>query len=141
MGIGAIGQYGGLYGNYRAQDIKTVDIETVRRQDEEKLLKENGQIPDAAGTKERQEQQMPPESPKQAGKITDLEDISLTFRKNDDFGYIGQDASLQSLDVQKAMSDMKKDQVLEQYQYFIGSAQDIISSGGMSTEDGSVILK
>ena len=50
-----------------------------------------------------------------------LEDISITFRKQDDFGYIGRDSDIHSLDVEKAISDMRKDQILQQYQYFVGS--------------------
>ena len=50
-----------------------------------------------------------------------LEDISITFHKQDDFGYIGRDSDIHSLDVEKAISDMRKDQILQQYQYFVGS--------------------
>lgn len=50
-----------------------------------------------------------------------LEDISITFHKQDDFGYIGRDSDIRSLDVEKAISDMRKDQILQQYQYFVGS--------------------
>ncbi len=134
MRIGAFDGFAGLYGNYRAQDIKTVDVETVRRQDAARLSEENERSSHTAGDEERQ---TPVHNPKQAGKIADLQDISLTFNKSDDFSYIGQDAALQSLDVEKAISDMKKDQVLEQYNYFVGNEQNRILSG----EDGNVILK
>lgn len=50
-----------------------------------------------------------------------LDDISITFHKQDDFGYIGRDSDIHSLDVEKALSDMRKDQILQQYQYFVGS--------------------
>lgn len=50
-----------------------------------------------------------------------LEDISITFHKQDDFGYIGRDSDIHSLDVEKAISDMRKDQILQQYQYFVGN--------------------
>ena len=36
----------------------------------------------------------------------------------------------------KAISDMKKDSVLQEYQYFVGSSQSFMSSA-----DGTVILK
>lgn len=35
----------------------------------------------------------------------------------------GADSELMSLDVEKAISDMKRDQVLQQYQFFIGESQ------------------
>lgn len=53
-----------------------------------------------------------------------LEDISLTFNKQEEFDYIGRDSDIRSLDVEKAISDMKKDQILQQYQYFVGSARN-----------------
>ena len=42
-----------------------------------------------------------------------LEDISITFHKQDDFGYIGRNSDIHSLDVEKAISDMRKDQILQ----------------------------
>ena len=66
-----------------------------------------------------------------------LEDISITFNKQEGFGYIGQDKDIQTLDVQKAISDMKKDQVLQQYQYFVGSARNLMAQSA----DGTVITK
>ena len=68
--------------------------------------------------------------------ITDLEDISLTFQKDDNFDQIGSESGLANLDVQKAISDMRRDQVLQEYQYFVGSSQGLFSS-----EDGLVIPK
>lgn len=52
-----------------------------------------------------------------------LSDISLSFHKEDDYSYIGSEKDLAQLDVQKAISDMKKDSILQNYQYFVGSAQ------------------
>lgn len=49
-----------------------------------------------------------------------LEDVSLTFNKTDSFDYIGKDKDVADLDVQKAISDMQKDRIFQQYQYFVG---------------------
>lgn len=35
----------------------------------------------------------------------------------------GMDSDLSKLDIEKALSDMKKDQVLQQYQFFVGEKQ------------------
>ena len=51
---------------------------------------------------------------------TDIKDISLTFHLEESFGYIGKDKDVAALDVQKAISDMQKDHILQQYQYFVG---------------------
>ncbi len=66
-----------------------------------------------------------------------LEDISLTFNKQEQFGYVGQDSDIRALDMERAISDMKKDQVLQQYQYFVGSAKNLIADSA----DGMVFAK
>ena len=73
-----------------------------------------------------------------ADRIANLEDISLSFNKEDYFGYIGKDSDIYKLDVEKALSDMKRDSVLEEYQYFVGSSQTF---AGQQSADGIVIPK
>ena len=147
MGIGQIGNYGGLYGNYKAQNIKTVDMETVREQDARRLAEEEAGYGIAPVGQEPKEQSKVQSSGMQEfgngtsensqSRIANLQDISLTFNQSDDFGYIGHDASLAGLDMEKAISDMKKDQGLEQYNYFVGSTQNMITG----SQDGTVIRK
>lgn len=74
-----------------------------------------------------------------ASRMADLDNVSLKFNKDDSFGYIGMDSSLDNLDMQKAISDMQKDQVLQSYQYFVGSADSLF--GEQSSADGIVIMK
>lgn len=66
-----------------------------------------------------------------------LEDISITFNKQEKFDYIGQDSDIRSLDMERAISDMKKDQVLQQYQFFVGSAKNLLADNA----DGMVFAK
>lgn len=66
-----------------------------------------------------------------------LEDISIIFNKQDNFEYLGQDSDIHSLDMERAISDMKKDQVLQQYQYFVGSARNLLADN----TDGVVFAK
>ncbi len=65
-----------------------------------------------------------------------LENISLSLKSNSDFEMKGRDSSLSALDMEKAVSDMQKDQALLQYQYFVGNS-NIISDD----EDGAVLQK
>ena len=74
-----------------------------------------------------------------AGRMSDLANVSLTFNREDDFGYIGKDSDPEALDMQKAISDMRKDQVLQSYQYFVGSAGNLFD--GQPSLDGMVIMK
>ena len=69
-------------------------------------------------------------------KTADPESVSLTFNKESSFDYIGQDAPLRSLDMDKAISDMKKDSILQEYSYFVGNSSSLFGS-----EDGVVIAK
>lgn len=72
----------------------------------------------------------------QRSRVANLEDVSLTFNKEDSFDYIGSESSVKSLDMQKAISDMKKDGILQEYQYFVGDSKSLYSD-----EDGIVIPK
>ena len=64
-----------------------------------------------------------------------LEDISLCLNEPKGFEMKGRESDLEALDMEKAVSDMQKDQALMQYQYFVGD-QSI-----MGSEDGIVIPK
>jgi len=64
-----------------------------------------------------------------------LEDISLSLNEPKGFEMKGRESDLEALDMEKAVSDMQKDQALMQYQYFVGD-QSI-----MGSEDGIVIPK
>ena len=44
------------------------------------------------------------------------------YRAGEVYDLKGVDADLAKLDVEKAVSDMEKDQILHQYQYFVGDA-------------------
>ena len=65
-----------------------------------------------------------------------LENISLSFKSNSEFEMKGRDSSLKALDIEKAVSDMQKDQSLLQYQYFVGDSNII-----RNDEDGVVFQK
>ena len=128
-----------LYNNYRVQQTQTTYIDRPERIDsqtpEVDLNKQNNlntqsdNLTSAAETAQED----------RVGRIADLEQVSLTFNKEDSFDYIGMDSNPENLDMQKAISDMQKDQILQSYQYFVGSAGNLYD--GMSAEDGMVVLK
>ena len=64
-----------------------------------------------------------------------LEDISLSLNEPSSFSMKGKDSDISSLDMEKAVSDMQKDQALMQYQYFVGDTSLV------NNEDGIVIAK
>lgn len=64
-----------------------------------------------------------------------LEDISLSLNEPSGFEMKGRESDILSLDMEKAVSDMQKDQALMQYQYFVGD------NSLLGSEDGIVIAK
>lgn len=127
MSIGNIGGYGNFSYGYAASRIPSVSVEEVQKQD---LQKQTENVSVSAPAREEST------SPAQPRKDADLEDISITFNKQDSFDYIGKDSDIRNLDMQKAISDMQKDQVLQQYNFFVGSAREL-----MNDTDGTVIAK
>ena len=54
---------------------------------------------------------------------TGVMDYANRYQPDVTYDLKGADSELMSLDVEKAISDMKRDQVLQQYQFFIGESQ------------------
>lgn len=54
---------------------------------------------------------------------TGVMDYASRYQPDVTYDLKGADSELMSLDVEKAISDMKKDQVLQQYQFFVGESQ------------------
>lgn len=134
MRIGFNTDYYNTYNDYTSR-IKQVDVEEVRRQEEEKKAGE--QLVSSGASEQTDSAQQ--EVVRRPVEPVELEDISVKFNRNDTYDYIGKDSSPESLDVQKAVSDMQKDSILSQYQFFVGAEvqPDTIFQNG----DGTVIRK
>lgn len=65
-----------------------------------------------------------------------IENISLSLKSSSDFAMKGRNSSLSDLDMEKAVSDMQRDQSLMQYQYFVGNSNVI-----RQDDDGVVLQK
>lgn len=126
--IGAIGDYSSFLQNYSVPTIPRVKVDEILQPERVAEAVETSVVSDI-----REEASYTAPERKDAP----LEDISLTFNKQESFGYIGRDSDIQSLDVQKAVSDMRKDSVLQQYQYFVGSARNLMARSA----DGAVVAK
>ncbi len=106
---------GSNYIYHSVRDIPRVSQEEVRRQDESR------QSEMGLAVAERPLQLSESTSPK-APKIGDLHEAAMTFSAERDFTVIGRDSDLYKLDMEKAISDMKKDGILQEYQYFVRGA-------------------
>ncbi len=131
MAINGLLDFGGLYNNYRPVQIPQVDVNAVKEQDELKANKTAAEAVSAPAAE--------PEVIDNRSRIANLDDISLNFNAGDDFSYIGTESDVQALDMDKLISDMRKDKILEDYQYFVGSSQNTTPQA--ASEDGLVFLK
>ncbi len=126
MGIQIWSGYNQMQSFYKVNEIPVVSSEEIKKQQSQA-----SQPPVPAAVREQV-----PAAEDSRSKNADLENISLTFNKEDSFEYLGSESGLASLDMQKAISDMKKDSILQEYQYFVGSSQNLLS-----TQDGIVLQK
>ena len=69
-------------------------------------------------------------------QTTGFEESTLGLKAIGEFDFVGKNSDIRGLNMEKAVSDMQKDQMLEQYQYFIGDSSTV-----ENTEDGIVIQK
>lgn len=133
MAINLYSDYGGFYNNYKVVDIPKVDLEAVSKQEEVKKIENSASMAVEVPVINK------PEVPDNRSKMADLDNISLNFNAGDDYSYIGSDFEIEKLDIQKAISDMKKDKILEDYQFFVGDNEGMTNT--FEDEDGSVFLK
>ena len=129
MAINGLLDYGGLYSNYRPVQIPMVGVAEVAKQDEQALKASENVV--AAPVLET------PVNDNRS-RMADLDNISLNFNTGDDYSYIGSESDMATLDMEKLISDMKKDKVLEDYQYFVGSTN---TQNTFADNDGAVFLK
>jgi len=69
-------------------------------------------------------------------RFANLDEVSVSFNKQENYSFIGKDRDTSLLDMQKAVSDMRQDTILQDYRYFVGNSSNIFQS-----EDGIVVAK
>ena len=132
MTIGGFSDISFLYRPYDAYRIPTVDTQKSETLGQNITSKQQAVVPEAPVAK-AEEATVPVDR-----KNTALEDVSLTFLKDDTYDMIGSESDLNKLDMQKAISDMQKDKILQDYNYFVGSS--VMQQRNIS-EDGVVVAK
>ena len=132
MTIGGYSDISFLYRPYDAYRIPTADTQKSETLGQDITSKQQAVVPEAPVAK-AEEATVPVER-----KNTALEDVSLTFLKDDTYDMIGSESDLNKLDMQKAISDMQKDKILQDYNSFVGSS--VMQQRNIS-EDGVVVAK
>lgn len=74
---------------------------------------------------------------KRARQTFTVNDFDAQYRPENPFGENG--SRIRTADVEKAVSDMRRDEVLQQYQYFVGTPADPSQNiGGQDQTAGSI---
>lgn len=133
MAIDALSNYGGLLNSYANRNIRTVDEATVQQQDS--ITKQEERLYNSiAGLAENYAK---PYQVDIRSRMADLEDVSLSMQTENDLDFLGRNSDLSMLDMNQAISDMKKDSILQDYQYFVGSNDNVVAND----ENGLVLRK
>ncbi|NLL79700.1 MAG: hypothetical protein GX234_07920 [Clostridiales bacterium] len=143
MSVGIFGRIGGHYDQYsygnRISDAETFvskpqNVQGTLQQDRKQTEESTG-LYNSTTTADIERQR--------TSECFTLENFSLSMNPQKDAELIGVESDIYSLDVQKAISDMKKDQILEEYQYFVGSMREnaVEQNAVTATEDGMVLRK
>ena len=73
---------------------------------------------------------------------SDPKGFAFDFENRNRFNLVAATNSMEDVDIKKAVSDMEKDPVLDQYKFFIGTTQKMQKVPNLGTDaDGTVTLK
>ena len=95
-----------------------------------------------AGSQEAGSQNQTDKEINKAPVHSDPKEFAFDFENRNRFNLVAATSSMEDVDIKKAVSDMEKDQVLDQYKFFIGTAQKMQKMPNLGTDaDGTVTLK
>lgn len=73
---------------------------------------------------------------------SDPKEFTFDFTSRSRFNLVAATSSMEDVDIKKAVSDMEKDSVLNQYKFFVGTAPQMQKVPNLGTDaDGTVRLK
>ncbi len=104
MSVSGIRPYEGFYQYNSIKKDEIPDLQTAGVEDVQAASAE----PEAAGLAA------------DAGQNFDSYDYAQRYQQDEAFALKGIDSDINGLDVEKAVSDLDKDKILQQYQYFVG---------------------
>ena len=111
MNVSGIRPYEGFY---QYNSIKLNELRNQQIAASAKAAEQANGVEDTAQKKEEQEGLTP------VNQTFDSYDFAQQYRPDETYELKGIDSDIESLDAKKAVSDLEKDQVLQQYQYFVG---------------------
>ena len=111
------------------------DLSSIRLRDTLSEVKPAKEAEKAASTVEAGKVSLEEQVAASPSKLIGLEDISISFNKNDDFDLIGTTSDITNLNIEKAVSLSKRDDILNSYR--TSETQVPVYAG----EEGTVIAK
>ena len=136
MQINNVVDYSNFMQHYGSYNISPADNKTPVSSDdvsENQIQKTQENTSPAVSDTSSQPQQI-------SRKDASLEDIQTSLGNNSENSYSGFTGnSIITQDMKKAISDMQKDQVLQEYQYFVGGSRTGGSRVMTQDEDGMVV--
>ena len=133
MGVGRINIHsfydnyaiGGKQNNNNLQNTENVQIEQT-----------------GAGSQESGNHNQTDKEINKAPAHSDPKGFAFDFENRNRFNLVAATNSMEDVDIKKAVSDMEKDPVLDQYKFFIGTTQKMQKVPNLGTDaDGTVTLK
>ncbi len=128
MNISGIRPYSGFY-NYN--EISKTELANTQPQEEQLAVSASAASPESASPESAsiESASMGQETDALARQTFGAYDYANQYNPETTYELKGEESDILSLDVQKAISDMQKDQVLQQYQFFVGDTQTAAASG------------
>lgn len=123
MNISGINSY---YGFYDYNSIKTSEAENIAATPVETQVTGQEQLPQETKAEEIRNQSFT------------AADFAKEYRPDAEYGLQGADSDIYKLDVTQAISDMRKDKVLQQYQFFVGESRAQESVRTVATNEQAV---
>lgn len=125
MNVSGIRPYSGFY------QYNSIKLNELRNQKLEKTQQPDGmQNPDAEDAEAKRRQQEQEIAKAAVNQTFDSYDFAQQYKPDELFDLKGIDSDINRLDMEKAVNDLEKDQVLKQYQYFVGPSSTQSLEGG-----------
>ena len=128
MNVSGIRPYEGFY---QYNSIKLNELRNQQIAASAKAAEQANGVEDTAQKKEEQEVLAP------VNQNFDSYDFAQQYRPDETYELKGIDSDIESLDAKKAVSDLEKDQVLQQYQYFVGDKVQVKAKENAQTNVGA----
>lgn len=132
MGVGRINIHS-FYDNYTIGSKHNNNLQNT----EDVQIEQTGAGSQDAGSQNQTDKEI-----NKAPVHSDPKEFAFDFENRNRFNLVAATSSMEDVDIKKAVSDMEKDQVLDQYKFFIGTAQKMQKMPNLGTDaDGTVTLK